>query len=58
MPLRLELAALLRRLGVEGVDFARVAGKTFDANAPQEQIVNLGLKELVFAAFEQDDDAP
>ena len=45
--------ALLRRSGVRGVDPARVAGVTFDANVSQEQIVNLGLKELVFAAFEQ-----
>ena len=45
--------ALLRRARVRGVDPARVAGVTFDANVAQEQIVNLGLKELVFAAFEQ-----
>ena len=44
--------ALLRRLRLRGMDWAAVEGRTFDpAETSQEQIVNLGLKSLVFAAF-------
>lgn len=45
--------ALLRRLRLSGMDWAAVEGRNFDpGEASQEQIVNLGLKTLVFAAFQ------
>jgi len=46
--------ALLRELRLEGVDLALLASDVQKAEllaAPQEQIVNLGYKELVFRAF-------
>ena len=44
---------LLKRLRLSGLDWAAVEGRTFDpAQISQEQIVNLGLKTLVLAAFQ------
>eukprot|EP01041_Mallomonas_annulata_P005252 gene5252-10507_t len=44
-------------LSMKGVDFNRVSSNMFSMeNIPQEVIVNLGLKELVFKAFVNDDD--
>lgn len=45
-------------LGVEGIDFSRVQSKSFDMSGlKQEEIVNLGLKGLVFDAFLRGEDA-
>lgn len=45
---------LLQRLAITGIDWSRVDGRTFSLEGlKQEEIVNLGLKELVLDAFEE-----
>ena len=48
---------ILRELNLQGVDFSNAANKRMTVEevlqAPQEHIVNLGYKELVFRAFIQ-----
>ncbi len=45
---------VLSALGTTGIDFDRLDLAFDDADLPQEQIVNLGYKKLIFEAFEPD----
>ncbi|MEQ1878799.1 MAG: serine hydrolase, partial [Bdellovibrionia bacterium] len=45
---------IFAELKLDGVDLARIKPEFSAANVPQEQLVNLGYKELLFSAFEED----
>ncbi len=42
---------LLKFFHFSGIDFSKSSNKFSDKNLPQEQVVNLGYKELIFKAF-------
>ena len=45
---------LLQHLGVRGIDWTRLGEPVATADAPPEQRVNIGYRELLFRAFEPD----
>jgi allantoicase/CubicO group peptidase (beta-lactamase class C family) len=45
---------LLKHLGVRGIDWSRLGASDIAADAPPEQRVNIGYRDLLFQAFEAD----
>ena len=43
---------ILKELNISGIDFAQFKNKFDFSGLPQEQIVNLGYKQLIFSAFQ------